>query len=83
MEHSPATSDDTLNLMKSPRLYDAQNREAAYLALDDPEKYPCLQEWARMVIERAPARKRVSDSTLPPASSIPRRVLHQQPELDF
>lgn len=31
-----------------------ENREAARIALEDPEKYGCLQEWAKSILERTP-----------------------------
>ena len=64
--------------------FDASNRECALIALNEPEKYGCLQEWAKMVLSGpAPARTVGADPLQPPASHKERKASPLQPTLGF
>lgn len=39
------------------RRFEHANQEAAYIALNDPQKYPgVMQEWAEMVLQKTPQK---------------------------
>ena len=41
------------DILRATKAYLRENLQAAEIALADPAKYPYLQEWARMIKEKA------------------------------
>ena len=57
------------------RSFDASNRECALIAIQEPEKYQCLQEWAGLVFLRLNSNDRsavqIGSQTAPPKDDPP------------